>query len=115
MLPRVSVERAWVDATEGNPMDPEQPDALYLLEGGEEATEGGDRKRNGRGKKRNWNTLSTICLFNRCLLFGVYSNKVPLPQAGGQAHSGTVRDRAFGYHPSLTSLALMSKDHTTGR
>lgn len=54
-----------MDATEGNPMDPEQPDALYLLEGGEEATEGGDRKRNGRGKKRNWNTYPpSACLID---------------------------------------------------
>lgn len=45
----------------------------------------------------------------------LYSNKAPVAQAGSQAHSGTVRDRAPGHHPSLTSRTPVSKDHTTGR
>lgn len=94
-----------------NPVDPKQPPALSPLTG-REATEGGDGKREGRREKRNWNSLLTVCLFHRCLLFGVYSKKAALPQAGGQAPSGTGRVRAPGHHPSLTSPAPMSKDHT---
>lgn len=92
-------------------VDPKQPPALSPLRG-REATEVGDGKREGRREKRNWNSLLTVCLFHRCLLFGVYSKKAALPQAGGQAPSGTGRVRAPGHHPSLTSPAPLCKDHT---
>lgn len=71
----------------------------------------GGGKREGRREKRNWNSLLTVCLLHRCLLFGVYSKKAALPPAGGQAPSGTGRVRAPGHHPSLTSPPPMSKDH----
>lgn len=96
-------------------MDLEQPASLSPLEGREAAAEGAERKGEDRREKRNWNSLLILCLIHRCLLFGMHSNKVPSPQARGQAHSGTVRDRAPGPHPSLTSPALMSKDHAAGR
>lgn len=84
MLPRASVEGAQVGATGRNPMDPAQPAALSPLEGGKGRGE-------GKREQRNWNSLLTFCLSHRRLLCGLGSSKAPSAQAGGQAHSGTVR------------------------
>lgn len=104
-----------MSATGRGPVDPKQPPALPLLGGGE-ATEGEkEKRRQEREKKLEFPVDRLLVSCHRCLLFGVYSKKGPLPQAGGQAHSSTIRARAPGHHPSLTSPAPMSKDHTTGR
>lgn len=89
--------------------------ALSPLEGGKEATEEGKKKREGGREKRNWKSLPTQHFFHGCLLFGVHGNKAPLPQTGGQAHSGRVRDRAPGPRRALLSPAPVSEDHATRR
>ena len=51
-------------------MDLEQPAALSPLERREAAAEGAERKGEDRREKTNWNSLLSLCLIHRCLLFG---------------------------------------------
>lgn len=66
------------------------------------------------GGRKEIGTIGHLPLLQMAFVWCVRQQS-PLAQAGSQAHNGTVRDRAPGHHPSLTSQTPVSKDHTAGR